>query len=183
MNRERIIALAHQAEKEPIYPDPRFPPSLYYRFFRLLAAEMRPTISVELGVLGGGGSLHLALGWPQGTVIGVDIKNIHYPENVAYVMAHCPNFEFWECDSVQAGIAYKAAGSRPVNILFLDTLHTYAQVMAEFEAWEPCLAGGAVVCLDDLYRGGMDDVWAQLPGQKVPLDFLHDSYGFGAILL
>ena len=38
------------------FPDPRFPPSPYYRFLRLLAAEMRPRLSVELGVCGGGAS-------------------------------------------------------------------------------------------------------------------------------
>ena len=62
--------IAAQALNESAYPDPRFPPSEYYKFLKLLARYQQPNLSVELGVCGGGGSLHLAMGWQQGIVVG-----------------------------------------------------------------------------------------------------------------
>lgn len=183
MDRETIEALAHQATKEPIYPNPLFPPSVYFRFLRLLAAHMQAEISVELGVCGGGGSLHLALGSPSGIVIGVDTEN-KWPENVAYVIQTCPNFDFW-CSvySVPAASMARTLGIYPVDILFLDTWHTYERVWDEFRAWERLLQPGSVVLVDDLFQPGARQAFEELPGEKVRLDLIHDTGGFGAILL
>lgn len=182
MNRERIEEIARAASGAVRYPDPLFPPSLYYRFMRLLAMEVRPGYSVELGVCGGGGSLHLAIGWPGGRVIGVDTANL-WPQNVAYVIDRCPNFDFWVMDSIAAAREAKDQGCYPVDILFLDTAHEYDHVWAEFRAWQPLLhPAGAIVLIDDLYRDRMLDAFGEFPGEKVRLDWLHDEAGFGAIL-
>ena len=77
MNEKTIKQWAAQALTILPYPDPRFPPSPYYRFLRVAAQQMRPRLSVELGVCGGGGSLHLALGYGAGKVIGIDIADDH----------------------------------------------------------------------------------------------------------
>jgi predicted O-methyltransferase YrrM len=182
MDRDTIVRLSYEAEYVPVYPDPRFPPSLYYRFLRCLAEHMQPELSVELGVCGGGASLHLCLGSP-GHVIGIDYVN-SYPDNVTYIQSHFQNFSFWEMDSIEAA---RLAGD-PVDILFIDTVHTYERTMAEFDAWKCLLYKGSVVCLDDLFREGMDRAWEELPGEKVRLDFLHHGGsptdgGFGCILV
>ena len=184
MNEARFRMLAYQARAVPIYHNPAFPPSLYYRFFRLLAGYHKPRLSVELGLCGGGGSLHLALGWSWGQVVGVDMSN-EYPDNVKYLNEHYPNFRFWRGDSVaSAPEIYREYGE--VDILFVDTTHTYEQTMAEWGAWQPYLSRRAVVCLDDLHRPGMAGAWAQMPDPKLRLDFLHDGDpgiggGFGVI--
>jgi len=171
---------------EPIYPDPRFPPSLYYRFFRLLAAHVQPRYSVELGVCGGGGSLHLALGWPYGRVIGIDLGDEFYAEQIEHIRQTCPNFTFWQVDSV---FAASCVGDIRVDILFIDTTHTYEQTMAEFNAWLPLMQPGGIVMLDDLFRPGMDRAWEEVQGDKIRLDRLHvggggaDTGGFGVVLL
>jgi len=182
MDVQTIQNLAEKAISEPIYPNPSYPPSSYYRFLRILAAAVQPVYSVELGVCGGGGSLHLALGWPTGTVIGVDDAN-KWPNNVAHVQAHCPNFQFWHMDSIEAAEEARERGIFSVDILFIDTIHTYERTLAEFEAWKGLLCEGAVVLLDDLFRARMIEVFNILPGVKVRLDHLHDEAGFGAILL
>jgi predicted O-methyltransferase YrrM len=170
VNHSFFIQLARRAMEMEPYPDPRFPPSSYYRFLRLLAAHLHPSVSVELGVCGGGGSLHLALGWPKGRVIGVDVAWDH-PDNIQHVQERCPNFEFWLEDSVKAAARFAAErAGRGVDVLFIDTTHTYDQTMREFEAWRPLLSRWAVVCLDDLEREEMRRVWAEMPGQKVKLD-------------
>lgn len=173
MNVAVLESLAAQALHTPIYPDPRFPPSPYYRFLFLLAAHLQPMLSVELGVCGGGGSLHLALGWPQGTVVGVDVAWDH-AENIEYVRVRCPNFHFWRGDSVEsAPEIYRQYGE--VDILFVDTTHTYEQTTAEYDAYKSYLSARAVVCLDDLFRPGMDRAWDEMPEPKLRLDRMHSG--------
>lgn len=186
MNVKAVNKLARISVGDGPLPHKEFPPSMYYRFLRRLTKYMQPDISVELGVCGGGGSLYMALGYPQGRVIGVDCA-LEYPNNIALVKELAPNFEFWRMDSIASSDYFNEVKLK-VNVLFIDTIHTYDQTMKEFEAYRPVLADGAVVLLDDLFREGMDQAWAELPGHKVRLDYLHMSGsatdgGFGVVLI
>ena len=177
--------LAEAAPKQDIYPSALFPPSIYYRFLRLLTERVKPKCSVELGLCGGGGSLHMALGYPDGAVIGIDVCNV-YSTHITHVIGTCPNFEFWLMDSIEAAMRYEENVLPPVGILFIDTIHTYERTMTEFAAWENLLASDAVVILDDLFRPGMDRVWQDFPGEKMRLDPLHlggspTDGGFGVV--
>jgi predicted O-methyltransferase YrrM len=169
------------------YPDPEndkvtFPPSPYYRFLKLLADEMGASLSVELGLCGGGGSLHLAMA--SNVVIGVDVA-LDYEDNIRWIKREYPNFHFLHGDSVQsASMIFTAFG--PIDILFIDTTHTYEQTMGEYFAYLPYLSDKAVICLDDLFRPGMDRAWNEMPENKARFDFLHPSAsptdgGFGVI--
>lgn len=192
MNRETVAWLARQAslagQMVANYPDPNnskvtFPPSPYYRFLKLLAEHMPSRLSVELGVCGGGGSLHLSMG--SQIVVGVDVTIAEYEDNIRWIKRNHPNFNFLQEDSVQAAKDIYARFG-PIDILFIDTTHTYNQTMAEYNAYLPYLSHRAVVCLDDLYREGMDRVWDEMPDNKLRLDFLHPSQsptdgGFGVV--
>lgn len=180
---EGLRHVANQAWVMKPFPDPRFPPSVYYRFLYKLTEWWQPKLSVELGVCGGGGSLYLSRGYPDGKVVGVDVS-VEYPDNLAYVQATCPNFTFLREDSIKA--AEIVIGE--VDILFIDTVHTYEQTMAEFNAWLPHLNGSSIVVLDDLYRDNMEQAWIELPGQHFRMDDLHiggspTDGGFGVICL
>ena len=155
MNESWFQLLAAQALASPPWPDPRFPPSAYYRFLRLLAQAVQPSLSVELGLGGGGASFHLSIGWPSGTVVGVerDPGSDWERANWAYVTERCPNFARWQGDSVESAPEIARAYG-PVDVLFIDTQHTHEQTMAEWAAWEPFMAERAVVCMDDLFRWG-----------------------------
>lgn len=192
MNKEILSWLAQKATVAPRmvadYPDPdnnrvTFPPSPYYRFLKLLAEYMPARLSVELGVCGGGGSLHLAMA--SQITVGVDLTMAEYEDNIRWIKRHHPNFNFLQGDSVEAArMIYTRFG--PIDILFIDTTHTYDQTMAEYNAYLPFLSHRAVVCLDDLYREGMDRVWDKMPDNRLRLDFLHPSQsptdgGFGVI--
>jgi len=187
MDIETLKRLAEEALAEEVYPNPMFPPSKYYRFLKLLAHEMQPKLSVELGVCGGGGSLHLALGWSEGKVIGVDLVPDH-EEHIEYMKKNYYNFEFWIQDSVEAApFIFRDEGKVKIDILFIDTTHTYERTLNEFKAYKPFLSKRAVVCFDDLFRPGMEEAWDKMPGEKVRLDVLHDGQypeggGFGAVL-
>ena len=174
MNAAWFEQLAVQALALPPWPDPRFPPSPYYRFLRLLAANAHPALSVELGVSGGGASFHLAVGWPDGQVVGVENADgsDFERENWQHVAERCPNWTLWRGDSVD-GAPEIAKVYGEVDILFVDTVHTIERTVAEWRAWEPFMAGTAVICLDDLHRPGMQEAWDWLPWEKVRLDDLH----------
>lgn len=192
MNKITLTRLAKQAvlmsQLLPNYPDPdnekvTFPPSPYYRFLYLLAKEMDAMLSVELGVCGGGGSLHLAMG--SRIVVGIDVTYDEYKDNMAWLKEHHNNLLFFKDDSVTVA-PFIFEQFCVIDILFIDTTHTYNQTMAEYNAYAPFLSDQAVVVLDDLFRDGMDRVWSEMPENKVRFDFLHPSAsptdgGFGVI--
>ena len=152
----------------------------FYGFLKLLTEWWQPELSVELGVYAGEGSRHMCLGYPEGIVIGVDINMVH--------SEMCDNFRFLHMDSVLAASKYKdIVGDIPVDILFIDTTHTYEQTMAECNAWFPHLSENAIIVLDDLHRPGMMEAWYEIPGYHIQMDELHVcpdpiDGGFGVIL-
>jgi len=182
MNELTLIRLSKIALMEAPYSNPAFPPSPYYRFLRLLAIELKSRLSVELGVCGGGGSLHMAMGSIK--TVGIDIAN-DYPENIKHIQQYHSNFEFIIGNSIDmAPIIHNRFGT--IDLLFIDTTHTYKQTIAEYEAYKPYLSNKAIVCLDDLNRPGMDLAWQEMPAPKKRFDFLHPSQaptdgGFGVI--
>lgn len=186
---DQLVELSFLSDK--VYPDPRFPPSSYYRFMRRLAEWKKPSMSVELGVCGGGASLHLALGWSGGDVLGID-HALEYPDNITYIKLECPNFYFWRRDAVESAVEFDTVFlGRRVDILFIDTVHTYESTMAEFNAWRRHLIAGSVVLLDDLFRPGMDLAWLELSGLatfSARYDHLHiggepTDGGFGVLVI
>jgi predicted O-methyltransferase YrrM len=184
VNANWFAQLATQALAIPPWPDPRFPPSEYYRFLRLLAQNMQPALSVELGLCGGGGSFHLCEGWPAGTVVGVEhaVGSAFEQDNWKAIQERHANFVLWHGDSVDDAPAIAAEHGEP-SILFIDTDHTYDQTMREWLAWAPLMAERAVICLDDLFRPGMEEFWDWVPWRKVRLDRMHigaeNGGGFG----
>ena len=164
-----------------------FPPSRYYAFFRRLAMDLKPKVSVVLGVCGGGDCHHLCLGNPDGRVHGIDISN-DWPKQTEYLDKIHKNFMFWGgCDSINCIGTMKSLGLCSVNLLFIDTSHVASRALAEFEAWKPLLAPGAIVVFDDLLKTEMSGVWESLPEPKVRLDLLHPGNpevggGFGVLI-
>ena len=165
--------------------DGKFPPSLYYKFFELIAAKYKPRLSVVLGVCGGGDSYHLCKGNPDGIVVGVDIARDHEPQ-MQYIESIYPGFKFWLGDS---------AASTPqihgeyglVDFLFIDSSHDEGMLDKEWAAWKPYLRPGAICCFDDIFRPGMQEAFDRLPDPKVRMDWLHDGTyphggGFGVLV-
>lgn len=185
LTEQRIIELANKAHKEPINSNPIFPPSVYYRFMKLLVREIKPEKSVVLGVCGGGDCLHLLEGYPH-SVYGVDVAWDH-PVQILTILGYYPdNFIFLKMDSVEAATQFADA---EVDILFIDTIHTYDHTMLEFASWRRKMKPDGIILLDDLFRDGMQQAWDEIPGRiKVRRDDLHigggaDDGGFGIVVL
>lgn len=184
---KELTEIAEESWAEPVdEAGGLFPPSRYYAFFRSLARRLKPRLSVVLGVCGGGDCYHLCLGNPDGKVVGVDIAYDH-PQQLEHIKATCPGFTFHQGDSKAAAkILYAEHG--PIDFLFIDTDHTFDSTMAEYRAWRPYLALGAIVCFDDLFRPGMGDAWGLVPMPKTRMDRLHDGTyphggGFGVHII
>ena len=180
MLNELILKIwAQEAIQAKPYPSALFPPSPYYRFFQILARELKFSLSIVLGVCGGGDCLHLALGNPEGKIIGVDLINDH-EEQLSYIKSTCPNFIFYKGDSVKsAKLISRAFGA--IGFLFIDTIHEKDRTILEFEIWKPYLADEAIVCFDDLLREEMNGFWDWLPEPKLRINDLHPTAegGFG----
>lgn len=176
LNPDTLKQWAAQALSTQPHPNAMFPPSLYYRFFEVMAQNLKPSLSVVLGVCGGGDCLHLAKGH-SGQVVGIDIVDDHQ-ENIKYIKQHYPNFDFRIGDSVEMAQSIQLQCGL-VNILFIDTIHTKQRTWDEYNAWQPYLSGNAIVCFDDLFRPEMNGFWDEVPEPKLRLDMLHDGAEFG----
>jgi len=142
MNELTLKALANTAIAERPFDNPLFPPSPYYRFLKHLAAEIKPQLSIVLGVCGGGCCLHLAQGYGMGMVIGIDIAYDH-PEQISYIKSNHSNFSLWLGDSVDSAFeVFKDFGY--ADIVFIDTIHTRQRTIQEFEAWQGFVKSGGV---------------------------------------
>jgi len=93
----------------------------------------------------------------------------------------------------QARVAQLLAG-RPLELLYIDSLHRSEQAMAEWQLYGPMLAPTALVVMDDCKDPPeMAEVFWSLPGVQVELDALHmvsgrydergTTVGFGAVII
>jgi len=158
-----------------LYDDYYFP---YYNLLYLLASKSTWGIAVELGVEKGRGIASLAQG-SSGRVIGLD--NNVLPE-IQEVIDKFPNFTFLHLPSLPPPEEY--INGKCISILHIDTEHSYSMANAEFEAYEPHLLSGAVVCFDDLHA--QDDAvlkyFMELPYPKIQNDRLHPVCGYGVLI-
>lgn len=152
--------------------------SPYYNLMRLLAGTIHNGVLVELGVHKGRGLASLAAGNPTNTVIGFD--TLYYQTEIDAVIKTYPNVLFFQKPSLPVPI--DITGS--INLLHIDTEHSYAMAKAEFEAYQPYLANGAYVLFDDLHA--MDDevlsYFNSLPFFKRQDDRLHPICGYGVMI-
>jgi hypothetical protein len=148
--------------------------SSYYALMRLLA--YRSSLCVELGVEKGRGVLSFASAKPDVRVVGID--SVKRPELDA-VLNEYKNIEFLLQPSIPA-----VDLGQPIDVLHIDTEHSYSMAREEFKAWQPYLADEAVVLFDDLnaMEGGVNDAFQELQHFKIREDRLHPVCGYGVLI-
>jgi hypothetical protein len=155
--------------------------SPYYQLFYLLACHfekatpMGSPLFVELGVDKGRGSFSMLQGWA--TVIGVEQN-----DKECFSMSH-PNLTLLKCSSTPVPKAIADRG-KAIQVLHIDTEHSFAQAREEFNAYRPHLKDGAVVLFDDTnaMEGEVRRFVESLPYEKFFDDRLHESCGYGGII-
>ncbi len=123
--------------------------------------------------------MHLAAAKLDCNVIGID----PYPQDVSAILDRYKNIELKIGSSLSKDII-DSVRHRTVDILFIDSLHEYDQVIAEYKAWLPKMKYGGVILFDDIHLDEyMSKVWEfiQLGHDSIELPHLHHS-GFGAII-
>jgi len=150
------------------YPEP------YYHLFYRLARHAKTV--VELGVEKGRGSASFCIGNPRCQVYGVET---HRRQEIDAVIERFPNFHYIEASSlpIPEGIPEQ------IDVLHIDTEHSYAQAENEFGTYKSRLVPGSVVCFDDTHA--MDDgVLSYLMTLPYPIvldDRLHSPCGYAVL--
>ncbi len=100
---------------------------------------------VELGTRGGASTQALLVGLERrgGKLLSVDI------DDCSAVAAGHPLWAFLQGSSTDERTVETAAEWRPIDLLFVDTLHDVEQVTAELRLWEPHVAAGGTICVHD----------------------------------
>lgn len=183
MDLDTLHLLVEQALKRPpaevIYRDYyKYIP--YYHLFYLLVKEMAAAVPepgrltvVELGMDEGRGAASFAAGSPRADVYGID-HTVRNPP-LYQVLEWFPNIQFLHQLSVPP-----PQNLPPINVLHIDTEHTYREAKAEFDAYSPLLAPGAVVLFDDLHKidEGVQRLFDEVPWPKLQDDRLHPETHF-----
>ena len=53
-------------------------------------------------------------------------------------------------DALDSDRVSKTFEKKSISMIFLDTVHTYEQVLAEHKLWEPYMKDDCVMCIDDI---------------------------------
>ena len=113
------------------------------------AVECRPKLIVELGVRGGESTKALMLAAEQfgARVVSVDIEDCSR-------VSSSERWTFIQSDDISFGNTFSEwAHSRSmdpaIDVLFIDTSHTFERTLAEIHTWFPYLSLGAKVLFHD----------------------------------
>lgn len=155
----------------------------YYRFLYHVAKELNNNSMVTVVVLGINKAVccaHIceALKTINNIVLGIDQVMTKEALDVAN---NCNNFLPICGLSIESKIEHTIADFEPIHMVFFDTTHTYQQVKGEFGIMKKYLVDGAVLVFDDVHAAEDSVLKAinEIPGEYIPLDFLHTDLGFG----
>lgn len=156
----------------------------YYRFLAGFASLIAARQILEIGTHYGGSVMAMARGaGPEARLVTVDITRKNEPAFAAY-----PNIRRVQGDSTKITTATLVQSylSPPIDLIYIDSLHTKEAVLHNLELYAPLKARYAV--FDDIHISpSMDELWVELSA-KYPACDLSDiadrkRVGFGAIQL
>lgn len=127
----------------------------YGEVFRAIVDAFKPVNVVELGVLHGYSTFHIAAGLKKngrGMVRAYDLFE-RYPykhanfEEVKHLFSHCSNVELFQEDVFNVHLCY---GPGTVDLLHIDISNTGDKFRRLIELWDPKMVQGGVI----LFEGG-----------------------------
>jgi hypothetical protein len=133
---------------------------------------------LELGVRSGNSTAALLAGVEDrgGTVWSIDVD-----ADCQYVFAGHPQWRFVLADSRDARTIVAHGLPAELDVLFVDTIHTYAQVRDELEVWGDCVRSGGLILVHDTDSSPeiRDAISQWCRARKVPFEFRGRSNGLG----
>ncbi len=180
-NSDRAKEFLNQFEKPSECPNPRSfgldGSNQYYSLLYSVAKELQPNLVVELGTCTGGSTSHLAAGTSD-KVLSIDIEI--RPDARERLLAF-QNVELMQGDTRDTELVAEVAKRDPIDLLFIDTLHTADQVTAELALFGPLVRPGGLIFFDDIRMNpGMSAWWDGLEEDKLELPEMHWT-GFGVV--
>jgi hypothetical protein len=159
------------------YPQVAAAPSDIQRHLSQLRREARGTV-LELGVRGGSSTVALLAGLEErgGVLWSVDVD----PASAAVFPDH-PQWRFVLADSRDERSVVDAGLPDELDVVFIDTIHTYEQVRDELEVWGDRVVEGGVILFHDTdsyppIRRAISE-WCK--SRSVPFEFKGGSNGLG----
>src|SRR3954451_6079901 len=159
------------------YPEVAAAPSDIQRHLPRLRREAHGTV-LELGVRGGNSTVALLAGLEErgGMLWSVDVD----PESAAVFSGHA-QWCFVLADSRDVRPLGEAGLPDELDVLFIDTIHTYEQVRDELAIWGDRVVDGGVILFHDTdsyppIRRAISE-WCK--SQRVPFEFSGGSNGLG----
>ena len=153
---------------------------IYPRWLAAAVKVLEPRIIVELGNREGLSTAAIlsALSDKKQSFYSLDIiKDLRYVSNRA---KSDDRFKWIIGDCLDLSIFSRISEiPKNINMLFLDTVHTYEQVMNEFYVWEPLLADQCLVVIDDIRLNDKGKFFDELTHPKYDLTDLCHVSGFG----
>lgn len=152
----------------------------------LVYNELKPAITIELGIFDGGTTYLLSLVTKDMT-IGVDLipkYSENLPKsNVEIIQGSTHNEETFN------NVKQKLNG-RKCDLLFIDADHTYESVKKDYEIWSELVRSGGWIVFHDIDPNHVNDdicqvnkFWKEISGNKI--EFIateeHRAMGYGGI--
>jgi predicted O-methyltransferase YrrM len=129
----------------------------YYLYLNALVADTRPRTVLELGTCQGGSALFMLLALPAaGKLMSCDLGH-HQPVYLEPFRSDS-RLTLMIGDTRDPGL-YKEIPSGSVDLLFIDTDHTCAQVTKEWELSRRLMGPGGIVAMDDIHMNDMGLFW------------------------
>jgi len=153
----------------------------YFQFLKEIILATKPMHVVELGNREGMSTVSIIDGMrtnAAGYFTSVDIINdLRFVPEEAKRYPYV-NFVFGDC--LNSSVVSQISSKGPIDILFLDTIHTKAQLKAEWKTYEPLLADNALVLIDDVDLNDKGQAFNEIKHEKFNDTKLHVS-GFGVV--
>lgn len=151
--------------------------SFYYQWLALLVRAITPKLILELGTgLGVSTLMMFSELRDEGRLISCDV--VQAPKFVPEDVRSDPRVKFYRGDDLDLNI-YGEDLPVGIDVLFIDTEHTFRQVSAEWSVYKHLCNPGAIVVLDDIRMNDMQRFWDVLPYPKLELTEGCHFSGFG----
>ena len=172
-------ALSHMSAEFVSYMNNTVNSGLYYKFFKAFTRLAKPKVIVELGNREGAG---LCSFWGGLTEPDQEIHTFDVVADLCFVPPSIkadPRVKIYIQNVLQPE-TYGLFDTKPIDILFCDTIHTADQLSKEWAMWAPRLANQAIVFVDDINLEDKIVAFREINQERLELTKLHAS-GFGVV--
>lgn len=132
-----------------------------------LAKDIGAKTIVELGVRWGNSTVALLVHchYNDAHLYSIDIEDCHVARSIINALGLAQYWTFAQCNDVDYIKKWKIKDDNTIDLLFIDTDHTYDLTKKELEEYSPYIRKGGVILFHDSYmegvKGGYTDFLAK----------------------